>query len=554
LGALQATAVDLTVTKTAKTSNIGGGNEANALNPFNPGQGTTCPRLTSQTDAGVASWTLTTGSKGNFVAGSPVAFLTLRTTGIDAELNTRLWQVDGDGSQTLISRGTYRLVGTPSLTNQTVPVQLSGTAWRLAPGTTLKLEVTGYDAPTYAPDLIPSETTIDSVRLHLPIADPAAYGWGLTKTASTATPFSSAVARFGDGAGRSPGSYSATISWGDGGTSAGVVTDSGSGFLLATGTHQYAQAGTYAASATLQSLTNGSKVVHTGKVTVTTPGITGAPAVGPSVAAPGGAAGLDYPVTQTVNGISRKYRLFVPTKHIAQPGLFTMLGSGQSGATTETTTGLDVTAGQQGHYVLYPDGVGNSWNAGACCGTAASQGVDDVQFLDSVITWATSTFPVAKNKVAVGGFSDGGMMGFRYACLGHMQVTGVIADGALPMQGDCSTSQPVRVLSINGVKDKTVTWSASQTSSIFSTPQTSAQAAMNAFVTVNGCSTSWTSTTDPQNGNIHQVATGCRTGAAIDEFVVPWLGHAWTATSADWSTSGINVTAQTWTMLNKWWV
>jgi predicted acyl esterase len=94
--------------------------------------------------------------------------LTLHTTAGDAELNTRLWDLTPGGQQSLIARGTYRLNIQPSGTNTVVQYELPANIWPLPPGDSLKLEVTGYDAPHFRPDLVSSITSIASLQLHLP--------------------------------------------------------------------------------------------------------------------------------------------------------------------------------------------------------------------------------------------------------------------------------------------------------------------------------------------------------------------------------------------------
>jgi hypothetical protein len=68
---------------------------------------------------------------------------------------------------------------------------------------------------------------------------------GMNLTADLGVPFSGAVAAFAnaDPLG-TPGSYSATITWGDGSTSAGTISDSGGGAFTVSGSHLYTSPGT----------------------------------------------------------------------------------------------------------------------------------------------------------------------------------------------------------------------------------------------------------------------------------------------------------------------
>src|SRR5947199_187533 len=87
-----------------------------------------------------------------------------------SKADARLWDLSPDGKQTLVSRGVYRLAGTPSAPAGQVTFELTGNAWKVPAGDTLKLEITGADAPYFQPDSIPSVTNVSAATLELPVA------------------------------------------------------------------------------------------------------------------------------------------------------------------------------------------------------------------------------------------------------------------------------------------------------------------------------------------------------------------------------------------------
>ncbi len=105
--------------------------------------------------------------------------------------------------------------------------------------------------------------------------------------------------------------------------------------------------------------------------------------------------------------------------------------------------------------VVFPEGWEASFNAGECCGPAAEQGVDDVSFLDDVIDATASLYPVDRDRVFMSGFSNGGMVTYRYLCehadrlAGAASITGTNVDG-------CAPSAPVSFLQISGRIDEVV--------------------------------------------------------------------------------------------------
>jgi polyhydroxybutyrate depolymerase len=87
----------------------------------------------------------------------------------------------------------------------------------------------------------------------------------------------------------------------------------------------------------------------------------------------------------------------------------------------EIQTGFSELADKENFIVIYPDGAFGilgflqHWNAGHCCGKAAEDNIDDLGFLDMVIADVRERFNIDKNRLYLVGFSNGGMMTYRYA-------------------------------------------------------------------------------------------------------------------------------------------
>jgi poly(3-hydroxybutyrate) depolymerase/protein-S-isoprenylcysteine O-methyltransferase Ste14 len=124
-----------------------------------------------------------------------------------------------------------------------------------------------------------------------------------------------------------------------------------------------------------------------------------------------------------------------------------------------TAHGLERLAAKAHWIVVYPEGVGGTWND--CRRTpsyAAKQlAVDDVAFLAALIEQLRISHDIAAEDVLVAGFSNGGQMAIRVA-LERPDVLGAIAVVAaqLPAVGEsvCTADIPaVRSLWINGTED-----------------------------------------------------------------------------------------------------
>jgi predicted acyl esterase len=98
--------------------------------------------------------------------GEPALHLQLTLVGVDAEVNTRLWDIAPDGSRTLITRGAFRISSLPGA--MAIDTALQGNGWDFLAGHTIRLEVTQNDAPYLRLDNLASSIVYDSMTLTLP--------------------------------------------------------------------------------------------------------------------------------------------------------------------------------------------------------------------------------------------------------------------------------------------------------------------------------------------------------------------------------------------------
>jgi len=172
LGAIETGALTFSSPVAATTTSATGfGPESFAVDPIAnggaPGTTTGCRTTSSGADPGVARWTFSPSAAATLV-GSPQVDVTATLVGTDAVVATRLWDVDPvAGTQTLITRGVYRLAGSPGSTVD-LTYELWPTAWQVQTGHQLALEITQDDAPTWRPDNLASTITFGGLTLTLP--------------------------------------------------------------------------------------------------------------------------------------------------------------------------------------------------------------------------------------------------------------------------------------------------------------------------------------------------------------------------------------------------
>ena len=107
--------------------------------------------------------------------------------------------------------------------------------------------------------------------------------------------------------------------------------------------------------------------------------------------------------------------------------------------------------------IAFPAGVGESWNAGYCCGAAQRAGVDDVAFLERVIGQLRAALPPARtHHVYLVGYSNGGRMAYRLACADPGAFSGVAAVEAVAVS-TCSRVRPVPLIEVASTGDPLLT-------------------------------------------------------------------------------------------------
>jgi polyhydroxybutyrate depolymerase len=121
-------------------------------------------------------------------------------------------------------------------------------------------------------------------------------------------------------------------------------------------------------------------------------------------------------------------------------------------------TGMDAKAAERGMIVVYPQGVGNSWNAGGCCGRAMDERVDDVRFLRDLVREIGSELCVDRARVYATGMSNGAIMSYRLACEASDVFAAISPVAGTDAFTDCKPKRPVPILAFNGTSDFLVRW------------------------------------------------------------------------------------------------
>ena len=106
--------------------------------------------------------------------------------------------------------------------------------------------------------------------------------------------------------------------------------------------------------------------------------------------------------------------------------------------------------------LVAPDGRAATWNAGGCCGKAAEEGTDDVDFLNAIVA-SVDAHGCTTGRVLATGIGNGGMMAERWACESDIPDAVISVGGALqdvtPPEGSTPPLRAVPVLHYHGEND-----------------------------------------------------------------------------------------------------
>jgi polyhydroxybutyrate depolymerase len=139
----------------------------------------------------------------------------------------------------------------------------------------------------------------------------------------------------------------------------------------------------------------------------------------------------------------------------ARPLVVVLPGLGSNAEFMARISGWAAAAHEHDLIVAIGQGTGNSFNAGGCCGTAVDDDVDDVAYVDRVIGDVSDNFPVDRARVFLTGYSNGGMMTYRYLCEGSRTLAGA-ASVAGTNTTSCTPRMTIPFLQVSGAKDPVV--------------------------------------------------------------------------------------------------
>ncbi|MGB7539397.1 MAG: PHB depolymerase family esterase [Anaerolineales bacterium] len=232
------------------------------------------------------------------------------------------------------------------------------------------------------------------------------------------------------------------------------------------------------------------------------------------------------------DSMQRSYLLHVPPGFsAAEPAalVFVFHGLAEDGLYMSVVTGMSEIADANGFLVVYPNGTAPpgplSWNAGGCCGYALNNRVDEPAFIRAILADVGRMATIDPKRIYATGFSNGALLSYRLGCEMSDTFAAIAPVAGILSQNPCQPDQPVSVIHIHGDGDVSVPFGGGGTNPSTGLPFPSVDRGIAAWVRLDGCVDS------PEREQLGIVAhtkyASCRTGSAVELYVVKGLGHAW---------------------------
>ena len=232
----------------------------------------------------------------------------------------------------------------------------------------------------------------------------------------------------------------------------------------------------------------------------------------------------DSTTTVTSSGRGRTARVHVPASYdpsLPSPVVLAFHAFGSDAIQAEIYTGITRKADEASFVAVYPQGLVNSWNGGACCGEAARTGVDDVRFVADLLDVLEDELCIDRRRVFATGMSNGAFFSHRLGCELSTRIAAIAPVAGVLGVPACTPSRRVPVIEFHGTSDTVVPFGGSAALGFGSVTET-----VDGWANRNGCSASETVTFQTGDSRCAK-RTPCSDGASVVLCTVTGGGHTW---------------------------
>ncbi|MBN1652689.1 MAG: hypothetical protein JXA30_02820 [Deltaproteobacteria bacterium] len=221
------------------------------------------------------------------------------------------------------------------------------------------------------------------------------------------------------------------------------------------------------------------------------------------------------------DGLQREFLIFIPSSYDNTkpfPLVLNFHGATSYSEQQRDFSDMNPTAEEKGFIVVYPQGIGNTWNAGVCCGEAASSRVDDVGFARAIVDYMRENTCIDFRRVYATGMSNGGRMSYRLGCEAadvFAAIAPVAGTKSFPDDQNspgCQPSRPISLIDFMGTADSRIEVQPGQVAE---------------WVRINGCTDAEPTETHRQGEHFCATYSQCEAETSVTYCVVENGGHCW---------------------------
>lgn len=149
------------------------------------------------------------------------------------------------------------------------------------------------------------------------------------------------------------------------------------------------------------------------------------------------------------------------------PLLINMHGFGGTNSDFYNYSQFNVLAEEEGFVTLYPQGVEDSWNAGWCCGEAKDVGIDDVDFILTMIETVSTNISFDATRIYSSGHSNGCAMTHKLANEASHVFAAAGCMALYLLEEPHPSYSPISLIEVHGVVDAIIPYGTSYSSSLY---------------------------------------------------------------------------------------
>lgn len=253
-----------------------------------------------------------------------------------------------------------------------------------------------------------------------------------------------------------------------------------------------------------------------------------------------------------VDGWTRAYRVYTPpdiTPAHPVPLLVALHGGQQYGDGMEQLTGFDSLAEGDHFIVVYPNGHGQTWNAGDCCGYPNVSSANEVDFINALIVRLEAGGLVDRSRVYATGFSAGAAMAYTLACRLSTRIAAVAVMSGTMDPDTCHPQMPVAVMEIHGTADLELLYGGGGIGALTAQPLAATPDIIATWASLDSCPRAPATMT---NGDVHTTRwSGCAGGTSVVLNTVESGDHNWYGPQLTGADASLDATSAIWQFVSS---